>query len=80
MTQRRVSREVISSISIPSLVLQPWMDKITAESGGRIVQSIINQTLLPDLSRIVLTAVSEGNQLESITVAAKEGAFAYTPA
>jgi len=51
------------------------------ESGARNVDNILTNTLLPDISRQVLTAMAEGNKLKSIHVAPGEGGqFAYTSA
>jgi type VI secretion system protein VasG len=48
------------------------------ESGARNVDNILTNTLLPDISRRLLTAMAEGRTLESISVSAVAGgAFAY---
>jgi type VI secretion system protein VasG len=48
------------------------------ESGARNVDNILTNTLLPDISRRLLTAMAEGRTLESISVSAVEGgAFVY---
>ena len=48
------------------------------ESGGRMVDAIVTQTLLPEISRELLGRMVEGQQVKSITVDAKDNAFAYT--
>ncbi len=48
------------------------------ESGARNVDNILTNTLLPDISRLLLSAMAEGRKLESITVSTGEGgAFVY---
>ena len=49
------------------------------ESGARNVDNILTNTLLPDISRQVLTAMAEGRKLKSIQVAPGDGGqFVYT--
>lgn len=51
------------------------------ESGARNVDNILTNTLLPDISRQVLTGMAEGRKLKSIHVAPGEGGqFVYTTA
>jgi type VI secretion system protein VasG len=51
------------------------------ESGARNVDNILTNTLLPDISRQVLTVMAEGSKLKSIHVAPGEGGkFVYTSA
>ena len=51
------------------------------ESGARNVDNILTNTLLPDISRQVLTGMAEGSKLKSIHVAPGEGGkFVYTSA
>ena len=47
------------------------------ESGGRMVDAIITQTLLPEISRALLERMIEGNPVKSIEVDAKDGEFHY---
>ena len=48
------------------------------ESGGRMVDAIVTQTLLPEISRELLNRMVEGQEVKSITVDAKDNNFAYT--
>jgi type VI secretion system protein VasG len=49
------------------------------ESGARNVDNIITNTLLPEISRQLLSRIAEGQKLESITVAVGEnGSFVYS--
>ena len=48
------------------------------ESGARNVDNILTNTLLPDISRRLLSAMAEGQKLDSISVSISDkGAFAY---
>jgi type VI secretion system protein VasG len=49
------------------------------ESGARNVDHILTNTLLPDLSRRLLTGIAEGRKLSNLTVAIGDGgAFQYS--
>jgi len=49
------------------------------ESGARNVDNIVTNTLLPEISRQLLTRIAEGQRLESIHVdVAAEGTFMYS--
>ncbi|MFA5537565.1 MAG: type VI secretion system ATPase TssH [Gemmobacter sp.] len=47
------------------------------DSGGRMVDNIITNSILPDLSRTVLGRMVEGTGIEAVTIELKEGAFDY---
>ena len=47
------------------------------ESGGRMVDSIITQTLLPEVSRALLERMIEGTPVQKIEVGAKDSKFDY---
>ena len=48
-----------------------------SESGGRMIDSILTNTMLPDISREFLTRLMEGREIQGVTVSAKDGQFAY---
>jgi len=48
-----------------------------SDSGGRVVDSILTNTLLPEMGRRVLEAVFDGKELSSVTVDVENGEFAY---
>ncbi|MBV8225604.1 MAG: type VI secretion system ATPase TssH [Verrucomicrobia bacterium] len=50
---------------------------IELESGGRMVDAILTQTLLPEISRELLNRLMEGTTPQKIQVTVKEGNFAY---
>ena len=47
------------------------------ESGGRMIDAILTNTLLPQISREFLTRISEGAVTRTVTVAVKGEEFAY---
>ena len=58
------------------------MDQIKArctelESGGRMIDAILTNTLLPELSRQVLNRKLEGTPLTRVTVTGTPDGFAY---
>jgi type VI secretion system protein VasG len=48
------------------------------ESGGRMVDAILTQTLLPEISRELLTRLMEGGSTDKVEVTVKDAAFQYT--
>lgn len=47
------------------------------DSGGRMIDNIITNSILPDMSRQVLGRMVEGEQLRSVTVKVEDGVFGY---
>ncbi|MBL4631156.1 MAG: type VI secretion system ATPase TssH, partial [Paraglaciecola sp.] len=47
------------------------------ESGGRMIDSILTNTLLPEISNRFLTHMLEGQPISKVTVSAKDGEFIY---
>lgn len=48
-----------------------------SESGGRMIDAILTNTMLPDLSREFLNAMMEGRQMSQVKVSVQDGNFAY---
>jgi len=48
-----------------------------SESGGRMIDAILTNTMLPDISREFLTRMMEGKAIERVSVKTLEGAFDY---
>jgi len=48
-----------------------------SESGGRMIDAILTNTMLPDISREFLTRMMEGTAIERVKVGVAEGAFEY---
>ena len=47
------------------------------ESGGRMIDAILTNTMLPDISREFLNRMMEGREIKGVTVSADNGNFAY---
>ncbi len=47
------------------------------ESGGRMIDSILTNTLLPSVSEEILTRLMQGNPIESVAVSATDSEFSY---
>jgi type VI secretion system protein VasG len=62
----------------PSLVEEVAKRCTEVESGARNVDNILTNTLLPDISRQLLTAIAEGTKPDAIKVGLSEdGSFVY---
>ncbi|WLI91879.1 type VI secretion system ATPase TssH [Massilia sp. R2A-15] len=48
-----------------------------AESGGRMIDAILTNTMLPDISREFLTRMMDGRQVSAVRVSAANGEFEY---
>jgi type VI secretion system protein VasG len=48
-----------------------------SESGGRMIDAILTNTMLPDISREFLTRMMEGQPITGVRVGVNEGAFNY---
>ncbi|MHB1736474.1 MAG: type VI secretion system ATPase TssH [Acidithiobacillus sp.] len=48
-----------------------------SESGGRMIDAILTNTMLPDISREFLNRLSEGKQISGVTVGVDAGEFDY---
>jgi type VI secretion system protein VasG len=49
-----------------------------SESGGRMIDAILTNTLLPDVSREFLTRMLEGRPIERVKVGVRDGQFDYS--
>ena len=49
-----------------------------AESGGRIIDAILTNTVLPKVSIEYLTRMSEGQELKAVTLGVQDDEFSYT--
>ncbi|OOG64098.1 ClpV1 family T6SS ATPase [Rhodanobacter sp. B04] len=47
------------------------------ESGGRMIDAILTNTMLPDISRAFLTKMMEGDAIAQVRVGVKDGEFSY---
>jgi type VI secretion system protein VasG len=47
------------------------------ESGGRMIDAILTQTLLPEISREILSRMMEGQRVRAVRIEAKENDFVF---
>jgi type VI secretion system protein VasG len=47
------------------------------ESGGRVIDAILTNTVLPRISREYLTRLSEGQAIQQVALSVRGGDFAY---
>jgi type VI secretion system protein VasG len=78
--QRRVRENHRIDLNCSDLLIQEIGRRCTeVESGARNVDNIITNTLLPEISRQLLTRIAEGQKLESISVTVGDnGNFMYS--
>jgi type VI secretion system protein VasG len=48
-----------------------------SESGGRMIDAILTNTMLPDVSREFLTRMIEGHAIADVRVDVRNGEFVY---
>jgi type VI secretion system protein VasG len=78
----RIKSRVESTHKIPFLYDEAVVDLVlercnNVESGGRIIDAILTNTLLPAISREFLTRMMEGNPPAQVKVSVENGDFAY---
>jgi type VI secretion system protein VasG len=49
-----------------------------SESGGRMIDAILTNTMLPDISREFLTRMMEGHEIRAVKVGVADANFSYT--
>src|SRR5271157_5988265 len=76
--QKRVSENREITFGYDDAVVDLIASRCTeVESGGRMVDAILTQTLLPEISRELLTRLMEGMPPQKVEVKVKDGTFAY---
>jgi type VI secretion system protein VasG len=80
---RKIARRLAASHDAELVIGDGVMELIKArcndiESGGRMIDAILTNTLLPELSRGVLNRSIEGTKLTRVIVGADAGGFTYT--
>jgi type VI secretion system protein VasG len=77
--QKRVKENQQISFNYDDAVVELIASRCTElESGGRMVDAILTQTLLPELSRELLTRLMDGSTTEKVEVAVTDGTFRYS--
>ncbi|CCV11994.1 type VI secretion system ATPase TssH [Mesorhizobium sp. STM 4661] len=79
----KIARRLRASNDAELVIGDGVMDLVKArcseiESGGRMIDAILTNTLLPELSRGVLNRSLEGEKMTKVTVGASEGGFTYS--
>jgi len=76
--QKRIGENRDINLSYDDAVVDLIASRCTEiESGGRMVDAILTQTLLPEISRELLTRLMEGTPVQQIQVTIKNEDFAY---
>src|SRR5262249_45796727 len=78
----RIKKRVEARYKIPfdvdDSVVQLVVSRCTeSESGGRMIDAILTNTMLPDISREFLNRMLEGKPIEQVKVGVTDGAFSY---
>jgi type VI secretion system protein VasG len=78
----RITKRVRTRYEIPFEVSDDVVKLVVSrctetESGGRMIDAILTNTMLPDLSRAFLERMLEGRTLKAVKVGVKEGRFDY---
>jgi len=78
----RIKKRVEARYKIPfnftDAVVQLVVSRCTeGESGGRMIDAILTNTMLPDISREFLNRMMEGKEIGGVTVDVNNGEFAY---
>ena len=78
----KIARRLRASHDAELVIGDGVMDLVKArcteiESGGRMIDAILTNTLLPELSRGVLNRSLEGSPISKVTVGAGDGGFTY---
>ncbi|MBZ0171829.1 MAG: hypothetical protein K8E66_05570, partial [Phycisphaerales bacterium] len=50
---------------------------VEVESGGRMIDAILTQTMLPEISNVFLQRMMAGEAIERVTVGVTDGEFRY---
>jgi type VI secretion system protein VasG len=76
--QRRIAESHRICLDYDDLLLNEVAGRCTeVESGARNVDNILSNTMLPDLSRQVLSQLAEGKASNRVVVSVKDGALTY---
>ena len=79
----RIKKRVEASYKIPfeygDDVVKLVVSRCTeSESGGRMIDAILTNTMLPDISKEFLMRMMEGTEIARVEVGVMEGAFSYS--
>ena len=79
----RIVKRIKENHDIPLTYSDAVLELISArctelESGGRMIDAILTNTILPEISRELLGRLSQGNPLQAVAIDAKDEEFVYT--
>jgi type VI secretion system protein VasG len=76
--QKRVQARYSVPFTVSDDVTQLVVSRCTeSESGGRMIDAILTNTMLPDISREFLHRMVDGKAITGVSVGVKDGGFAY---
>jgi type VI secretion system protein VasG len=80
---KRIVKRMDENHAIPLTYTDAVLELIGArctelESGGRMIDAILTNTVLPEISRELLSRLSQSNPLKSVKIDAKDDDFSYT--
>ncbi len=76
--QKRMKASHGANLTIPDEVVQDIVSKCQdPDSGGRMIDNIITNSILPDLSREVLNRMVTGGEFKDVTVKVEGDRYAY---
>jgi len=76
--KKRVEERYRVPFEVDDAVIQLVISRCTEnESGGRMIDAILTNTMLPDISREFLTRMMEGKPIERVNVGTEAGGFRY---
>ena len=78
----RIEKRIAANHKLPFVfddsVVQLIVDRCTElESGGRMIDAILTNTLLPSISREMLTRLMAGSKIAQVRVGVENGEFSY---
>ena len=79
----RVAKRVTERYEVPFVYDQAVIDLVVSrctetESGGRMIDAVLTNTLLPEVSRELLLRTLDGKPPQRVSVTAKNNAFGYS--
>jgi type VI secretion system protein VasG len=78
----RIKKRVEARYKIPFIYSEDVVKLVVSrctegESGGRMIDAILTNTMLPDISRVFLDSMMSGDEIRGISVSVSEAEFAY---
>jgi type VI secretion system protein VasG len=78
----RIKKRVEARYKIPFTYGDDVVDLVVSrctesESGGRMIDAILTNTMLPDISREFLTRMMQGQAITGVQVGVADGGFSY---